>query len=82
MKKLIDIVFWIVIIAVLVIWTTDFIMLKVGKNPIFCLKNIDHIYEDGITKECVGFGYKTFQYERTSINKKTQFGLFFIEMEK
>ncbi len=82
MKKILDIVFWIIIIAVIMVWTIDFVMLKVGKDPLFCLKNIDHQYEDGTTIECVGFGYKAFQYNRTSINKKTQFGPFFIEMEK
>lgn len=82
MKKLLDIVFWIVVIAVVVVWGIDFIMLKKGNDPIFCLKNISHEYEDGTIKECVGFGYKAFQYNRTSINKTTQFGPFFIEMEK
>lgn len=82
MKKILDIIFWIIIIAIVIVWATDFIMLKTGKDPIFCLKNINHEYEDGITKECVGFGYKAFQYNRTSISKKTQFGPFFIEMEK
>lgn len=77
-----NIVFWVVIIGLFVIWTIDFINVKNNKEPMFCIKEKTHQYTDGTTEECVGLGYKVFKYNRKSISKTSQFSPFFISMDE
>lgn len=81
-KTIWNIVFWTLIIGLFAIWTTDFIQVKREKEPIFCVKEVEHKYPDGTTKECVGLGYKVYTYNRTSIKIKKQFSPFFVSMEE
>lgn len=81
-KKIFDVVFWIVIIGLIIIWITDFINVKNDKDPIFCISQKTHIFDDGSVEECIGLGYKVYTYNRSSFNNARQFGPFFIGMKK
>lgn len=81
-KTIFDVVFWIVIIGLAIVWITDFINVQNDKNPVFCLKNETHKYDDGTVEECIGLGYKVYTYDRSSFSKGRQFGPFFIGMRE
>lgn len=81
-KKIFDVVFWIVIIGLAIIWLTDFINVKNDKDPVFCISQRTHTFDDGTVEECVGLGYKVYTYDRSSFSKGRQFGPFFIGMRE
>ena len=76
-----DVVFWVCISILAVIWLTDFFRVQNDKQPIFCLKEKTHEFSDGEVKECVGLGYKIYNYKRESITAH-QFGPLFTKMKK
>lgn len=80
LKKIFNILFWVFISILFVIWIVDFIQVKNNKDPIFCLKEETHQYDDGEVYECVGMGYKVFKYNRTSMEKQTEFGPFYTSL--
>lgn len=80
-KRIFDIVFWVLIIGLAIIWVVDFVNVKQNKEPRFCVKTVIHQYSDGTVKECVGLGYHVYNYDRTSTNLKTQFSPFFIGIQ-
>ena len=67
MRKILGRLFWLFIILVMGLWTFEFYRVRNGKDPLLCFKVEEHIYEDGITKMYVGFGYKVFNYNRTDL---------------
>lgn len=67
MSKVLGRIFWIFVILVMGIWTYDFYRIRNGKDPRLCFKEEEHVYEDGITKEYIGFGYKVYIYNRTDL---------------
>ncbi len=75
-------IFWVIILGLFAVWVTDFMRVRDDKKPMFCIKKIEHKYDDGTTEECVGLGYKVYNYNRKSINLKSQFAPFFVSMEK
>lgn len=75
-------IFWVIILGLFAVWVTDFMRVRDDKKPMFCIKKIEHKYDDGTTEECVGLGYKVYTYNRKSINLKSQFAPFFVRMEK
>ena len=81
MKKVLTIFLKIMVLVCLVVWVSivcyDFFKVKAEKYPKFCLSEYTHHYDDGITYECVGLGYKVFKYKRFSITA-TEFGPIFI----
>lgn len=77
-----NILFWVIIICLFATWITDFIRTQKDEKPVFCVKEVEHKYDDGQTDECIGFGYKVFTYNRKSIKLKRQFSPFFIKMEE
>ena len=81
-KKIFDVVFWVVIIGLAIIWLTDFINVKNDKDPVFCISQKTHTFDDGTVEECVGLGYKVYTYDRSSFSKGRQFGPFFIGMRE
>lgn len=81
-KKIFDVVFWIVIIGLAIIWVTDFINVKNDKDPVFCISQKTHTFDDGTVEECIGLGYKVYNYNRDSFSKGRQFGPFFIGMRE
>lgn len=81
-QKIFDIVFWVAIIILAFVWLTDFIRLQNEKEPVFCLTEKTHKFKDGTVNECIGLGYKIYNYDRESINIKHQFSPFFVEMKK
>jgi len=81
-KKVWDIVFWVGIVVLAIIWLTDFIQVQNEEEPKFCLVNKTHKFEDGTVDECVGLGYKVYIYNRDSISNARQFSPFFVGMKK
>ena len=81
-KKIFDVVFWVIIVGLAIIWLTDFINVKANKDPIFCISQKTHTFDDGTVEECVGLGYKVYTYDRSSFSKGRQFGPFFIGMKE
>ena len=81
-QKIFDIVFWVAIIILAFVWLTDFIRLQNEKEPVFCLTEKTHKFKDGTVDECIGLGYKIYDYNRESINIKHQFSPFFVGMKK
>ena len=67
MSKILSKIFWIFVILVMSLWTFEFYRIRNGKDPMFCFKEEEHIYEDGVTKEYIGFGYKVYVYNRTDL---------------
>ncbi len=79
-KLIFNIVFWVVLIGLAVIWGIEFLNVKNDKEPMFCLDKTIHEFSDGIVTECTGLGYKIYNYDRESINA-VEFGPFFIGMK-
>ena len=76
-----DVVFWVIIAVLAIVWLTDFIKIQNDKEPVFCLSEKTHKFDDGTVDECVGLGYKIYDYNRKSIDAH-QFGPIFIKMKK
>ena len=81
-KRVWDIVFWVGIIVLAIIWLTDFIKVQNEEEPKFCLVQKIHEFDDGTVNECVGLGYKVYTYNRDSISGARQFSPFFVGMKK
>ena len=81
-QKIFDIVFWVCIVILAVIWLTDFFRMRDNKEPVFCLSKKTHEFDDGTVDECVGLGYKIYDYHRESLNGAHQFSPFFVGMKK
>ena len=77
-KKIIDIVVSVIVFGILGAWLVDFFNFYQGSEPVLCIKEENHIYEDGKTKICTGLGYKVYVYERDSI-EGMEFGPFWLE---
>ncbi len=81
LKTVFNIVFWVAITGLAIIWITEFILVNQEKEPMFCLETTIHEFEDGTVEECTGIGYKVYEYDRETL-KATEFGPFFIKMEE
>lgn len=79
-KKIWDITFWVVICILAFIWIFDFIKVKKNEHPMFCLAKNTYTFSDGTVDECIGLGYKVYEYHRTNLNVSTQFSPFFMGM--
>lgn len=82
LKTIGNVLFWVIIVCLFATWITDFVRTQKEEKPVFCVKKIEHKYDDGATDECIGLGYKVFTYNRKSIKLKRQFSPFFIKMEE
>lgn len=80
-RTIFDIAFWVIIAVLAIVWVTDFIKVQNDKKPAFCLVEKTHEFKDGTVDECVGLGYKIYNYNRKSIDAH-QFGPLFIKMKK
>ena len=63
------------------LWTFEFYRVRNGKDPNFCLSNRIYTYVDGVTKECIGLGYKVYEYRRNYL-KGTEFVSIFSKERK
>lgn len=79
-RRVLDIIFWLAFAILALIWVVDFINVNNEKDPVFCIKNNVYEYSDGQTTECIGLGYKVYNYNRAS-EKGYEFGPFFIKMK-
>lgn len=77
-----DVVFWVGITVLAIIWFVDFIKVQKSDEPVFCLVQKTHEFEDGTVEECIGLGYKIYEYNRESISNARQFSPFFVGMKK
>ena len=80
-KKIIDVIFWLALAVLALIWIVDFINVNNDKEPVFCIKTEVHEYDDGQTVECTGLGYKVYRYNRVSTGTGYEFGPFFVKMK-
>ncbi len=67
MKK-VKTIFWVIVILLVAIATFDFYRVRNGKKPMFCIHNEVHEYHDGKTHECIGLGYKVYEYKRNDLH--------------
>lgn len=77
-KKIISIVFWIVILVWIGICVFDYYNTYKEKDPRFCLSKETLTYDDGTVEVCHGPGYKVYNYDRSSI-KGYQYGPFWMK---
>lgn len=70
-------IFWIVLGGLALVWVTDFVRVAREEKPIFCVKTVEHKYDDGKVTECIGLGYKVYNYDRKSFDKGVEFGPLF-----
>lgn len=81
-KTQIKLVIRVFVVALILVWAacvlTDFIRTKNEKEPVFCITKHTYKYDDGKTNECIGLGYKVYDYNRKSIKAK-EFGPIFIK---
>ena len=77
-----DVVFWIFICGLFVLWIYEIVLAKNDKDPVLCFNKKIHQFEDGTVTECNGIGYQTFEYNRSSINITRQLSAFFIGMRE
>ncbi len=79
-KKIFNILFTLAILGIAAVWIIDFILIKNDEDPMFCIEKNTHPYGDGTdVEECIGLGYKVYQYSSPS-HQGHEFGPFFIEM--
>ena len=81
-KIIFDVVFWVGITVLAIIWITDFVKVQNEEKPVFCLVQKTHEFDDGTVEECVGLGYKIYEYNRESLSNARQFSPFFVGMKK
>lgn len=80
LKKILNVLFWVVFVVLLTIWIIDFVKIKSNNDPIFCLKKEVHKFDDGTVDECLGLGYRIYNYKRSSLPKGVDFAPFFVGM--
>lgn len=81
-RLMFNIFFWIGLSTLGLIWIVDFNKVQNEKKPIFCISKKNHEFEDGNVEECIGLGYRVFEYNRESIKGVRQFSPFYIPMKK
>ena len=78
-SRIINIIFWLILLAWMAIVLVDYFKVRDEKEPIFCWFNEQtHEYENGTVKECTGLGYKVINYNREDF-KAIEFGPFWIK---
>mgnify|MGYP005781743365 CR=1 FL=1 len=81
-KKVISVIFMVLFISWLSLIVYESYMVTRGEQPKFCIKKEEHKYNDGVTTECLGLGYKVYMYDRSSIEVQVEFGPFWISEKK
>ena len=81
-KKILNVLIILVFIGWLYLIITDYMKVKDGEKAVYCISTSIHEFEDGSVEECFGLGYKVYYYDRTSLNVRTDFGPFWMEMKK
>ncbi len=76
---IIKVLFLLVIVFWIVCFLIDYTRVRRMEDPMFCINKTTKEYSDGKVYICTGLGYKSYRYERTSINAKIEFGPFFIK---
>lgn len=81
-KKILNVVFWVVFVVLFSIWLIDFIKVKTNNEPIFCIKKEVRKFDDGTVDECLGLGYRVYNYKRSSLPSGMDFAPFFMKMRE
>lgn len=81
-KRILDVLIIILFIGWLYMIVTDYVKVKNGEKAVFCLEHVIYDFIDGSAEECKALGYKVYYYDRDSLNVKTDFGPFWMEMKK
>ena len=82
-NRIMNVVLWIVLFALKGPGETptcliDFFKTTSNKEPVMCISKQRITYSDGYVDECVGLGYKVYNYRRTSFSGN-QYGPFWIK---
>ena len=75
-------IFWTMLVLLLFAWVFDYVKVVNGNAPQLCVHRKTHSFDDGNVEECIGLGYKVYNYDRSSLGVKTQFGPFFMKMRE
>ena len=77
LRKIWNIVFWLLVLMILATWVVDFLNVKQSKDPQFCLKREQLTSEKGKVDACTGLGYKVYRYiTEDELNGAIEFGPF------
>ena len=79
-KKTLNIIFWVAFAILAFIWTFDFFRVRAESAPVFCIRERTHAFDNGTVDECLGLGYKVYNYNRDDQLEGYEFGPFFIRM--
>ena len=82
LKKIFNILIIILFVGWCYIIISDYIKVKNGEKAKFCIRYTIYDYTDGSVNECTGLGYKVYYYNRESVNVKTEFGPFWMDMKE
>ena len=69
----------IIIILILLMMLIDFNRVVDNMEPLFCVTKA--VYEDGVTKEYIGLGYKIFNYNKLNEERIVKIGSIFSQYE-
>ena len=81
-RKTLNIIFWVAFAILAFIWIFDFFRVRTENDPVFCIRERTHQFDDGTVDECVGLGYKVYDYNREDTFDGIEFGPFFISMRE
>ena len=56
-RKILNIIFYILMTTLFLIWIIDYSNVILKKDPLFCVEYKKNKYEDGYTNICNGVGY-------------------------
>lgn len=69
----------IIAVLILLMMLVDFNRVVQNVEPLFCITK--SVYEDGGTKEYIGFGYKIFDYNKVNEKRQVKIGSIFSQYE-
>ena len=73
-RKILNIIFYILMTTLFLIWIIDYSNVILKKDPLFCVQYKKNKYDDGYTNICNGVGYKVIKYNRKSLTKGYTYG--------
>lgn len=80
--KLIGIlILWSILLIMVFAWIVDYNRVRDDKKPMYCITSKVHRFDDGSVEECIGLGYKVYNYNRLSLTKGMRFTPFFRKMK-
>lgn len=72
-KKIVNVVLWIVLFAWMAVCLVDFFTVKKAKDPKFCVSRKEKTISETRVDSCVGLGYKVYKYTDSEGNYTIEF---------